>query len=125
VKQVSTPKTCWKDDGDAHFHTYNQYVIRASRRDELQASLKRAGVGTEVYYPRCLHEQDCFGYLGYRHTDFPQAQAASRETLALPIYPELRQEQLDYVVREIIEFFDTDRSEADSNTATTGPARNQ
>ncbi len=83
---------------------YNQYVIRARRRDELRAFLGAQGIGTEVYYPVPLHLQRCFSFLGGAPGDFPRSEAAARETLALPIYPELAREQQDYVVSRIREF---------------------
>jgi dTDP-4-amino-4,6-dideoxygalactose transaminase len=83
---------------------YNQYVIRVERRDELRAFLKAAGVGTEVYYPVSLHEQECFRSLAYCHGDFPAAEEAARTSLALPIYPELRDEQIAYVASGVREF---------------------
>lgn len=86
-------------------HIFNQYVIRVDRRDELQAYLKKKGVGTEVYYPVPMHLQECFAYLGYQTGDFPESEQAVRETLALPIYPELTEEQAEYVVRCIGEFY--------------------
>jgi dTDP-4-amino-4,6-dideoxygalactose transaminase len=86
-------------------HVYNQYVIRAQRRDELMEHLKKRGVGCEVYYPLSLHLQECFKFWGYKAGDFPESEKASRETLALPIYPELAREQQEYVVAQIAEFF--------------------
>lgn len=86
-------------------HIYNQFVVRVpGRRDELKAFLAENEIGTDVYYPVSLHRQECFAYLGLKEGDFPESEKASRETLALPIYPELRREQQEYVVEKISEF---------------------
>jgi dTDP-4-amino-4,6-dideoxygalactose transaminase len=79
-------------------HIFNQYVIRVSRRDDVQAALKERGVSTEVYYPVPMHLQDCFSYLGYEAGAFPESELAARETLAIPVHPELSDEQARYVV---------------------------
>jgi dTDP-4-amino-4,6-dideoxygalactose transaminase len=86
-------------------HIYNQFVIRISeKRDELKQFLQENDIGTDVYYPVSLHLQECFDYLGYRAGDFPESEKASKETLALPVYPELNAEQQKYVVDKIAEF---------------------
>ncbi|MEN6406742.1 MAG: DegT/DnrJ/EryC1/StrS family aminotransferase [Thermoguttaceae bacterium] len=86
-------------------HIYNQFVIRVSRRNELQAFLKERKIGNEVYYPVPLHLQQCFAYLGHHEGDFPESENAAKETLAVPIYPELNDEQAKTVVAAIGEFF--------------------
>jgi dTDP-4-amino-4,6-dideoxygalactose transaminase len=86
-------------------HIYNQYCIRVQRRDHLRHWLAEHGVGTEIYYPLALHMQECFAYLGHAPEDFPESLRATNETLALPIYPELTESQLQYVVDTIAGLF--------------------
>ena len=89
---------------EAH-HIYHQYVVRASRRDELSTFLTREGIGTEIYYPVPLHLQECFAYLGYKAGDLPESERASKEVLALPMFPELREDEQQRVVAAIAEFY--------------------
>lgn len=87
-------------------HVWHQYVLRAPRRDELLCHLKSRGIGCAVYYPLPLHLQPCFAYLGYKEGAFPAAELASKEVLALPIFPELTEAQQAEVVGGIKEFYD-------------------
>jgi dTDP-4-amino-4,6-dideoxygalactose transaminase len=86
-------------------HIYNQFVIRGERRDELQAYLKNAGIGTEVYYPLPMHLQECFANLGYKAGDMPVSEKLAKDSLALPVYPELKREDLEYVVDTVRAFY--------------------
>ncbi|MFQ5456051.1 MAG: DegT/DnrJ/EryC1/StrS family aminotransferase [Nitrospirota bacterium] len=86
-------------------HVYNQYVIRAKKRDELKLYLKEKSIGTDIYYPLPLHLQECYKGLGYKMGDFPEAESAAENTLALPIYPELTEKQQEYVVDMIDKFY--------------------
>jgi dTDP-4-amino-4,6-dideoxygalactose transaminase len=90
---------------ETSFHVYNQYSIRASRRDELQEYLHDHGIPTEIYYPSPLHVEPAFAYLGYRAGDFPNAEAACRQVLSLPIYPQLTLDQQRAVVATISRFY--------------------
>jgi Predicted pyridoxal phosphate-dependent enzyme apparently involved in regulation of cell wall biogenesis len=104
VNQVSLPKAVYRDSGAKHFHIYNQFVIRSPKRDALREHLKQNGVATEVYYPIPFHLQKCFASLGHGVGAFPHAERAANETLALPIYPELTEEQQRHVVETIGRF---------------------
>jgi dTDP-4-amino-4,6-dideoxygalactose transaminase len=86
-------------------HIYNQFVIRCSRRDALQAFLKQQGIGSEVYYPLPLHLQPCYADLGYKQGDFPVSEKLAAESLALPIYGELVADDIDHVCETIRSFY--------------------
>jgi dTDP-4-amino-4,6-dideoxygalactose transaminase len=88
---------------DVPGHIYNQFVIRVPQRDAVRDHLKARGVGTEIYYPLPLHLQDCYRSLGYAPGDLPHAEKAANEVLALPIYPELGEDQLAHVVASVAE----------------------
>ena len=100
IPQVNTPVV-----RQENFSIFNQYVIRAERRDELAAFLKDQGVATAVYYPRPLHLQSCFAELNHKLGDFPQSERAAMQTLALPIYPELGAEGVSRVAVEVRAFY--------------------
>ncbi len=100
LERVTLPKT---DKGNVH--VYNQFTVRAQKRDELRAYLKDKGVGTEIYYPIPLHLQECYRGLGCRKGDFPVSERAAEEVMSLPIYAELTEDQQAYVVRTIAEFY--------------------
>lgn len=93
------------DPGDGRSHVFHQYVVRVRRRDELRAHLSKQGIMTAIYYPVPLHLQPCFAFLGYRRGDFPHSERAAAEVLALPMFPELTQEQQETVVQQIQDFY--------------------
>ncbi len=87
------------------YHIYHQYAIRAQRRDELREFLRQRGIATEVYYPVPIHLQKCFAYLGYNAGSLPESEKAANEVLALPMFPELREDEQKLVVNAIAEFY--------------------
>ena len=104
---VKTPTRVYvvEDINMEYDHIFNQYVIRVKDRDRLRGALKEKDVGTEVYYPVPFHIQECFAYLGYMEGDFPESERAARETLALPVYPEISSDQQSYVVNCLMRFY--------------------
>jgi dTDP-4-amino-4,6-dideoxygalactose transaminase len=102
---IQIPESLYKDRGVKNYHVYHQYVIRATKRDRLKEFLQEKNVATAIYYPLPLHLQKCFSYLGYKEGDFPAAEEATREVLALPIYPELTSDQQDFIVSSIQSFY--------------------
>lgn len=91
--------------GEEGSHIFHQYVIRLQDRDEMREFLQKKGVQTGIYYPVPLHLQGCFAYLGYKKGDLPRSEEASRTSLALPVYPELKKTEKDYIVNSIKQFF--------------------
>ena len=100
---VRLPHAAYKQEGVSHYHIYNQFVIAVPKRDALRDSLKEKGVGTEIYYPVPLHLQECLVSLGHRAGEFPEAERACRDLVALPIYPELNEDQQRYVAQSVLE----------------------
>lgn len=104
---VATPAMLYERGGDRNHHIFNQYTLRVRNRDGLKAFLQEKGVATAIYYPVPLHLQECYKDLGYKKGDFPESEKAAGEVLSLPIYPELSDEQKDYVVAAVAEFYRT------------------
>lgn len=90
---------------DGYRHIFNQYILQVDERDSLVEYMKERNIGCEIYYPVTFNNQECFKYLGYKRGDFPAAEKAADETLAIPIYPELSAEQKDYILDTIADFF--------------------
>ena len=105
TNRVTLPAEPYRERGLTNHHIYHQYVIRTPQRDALQTHLAQRGIGSAIYYPLGLHEQKCFAQLGYRAGDLPETERAARETLALPIYPELTRAMQAEVVGAIAAFF--------------------
>jgi len=105
TKKITQPAEPYRDRGLTNHHVFHQFVIRAPMRDALREHLGKREIETAIYYPLGLHEQKCFAYLGYKKGDFPEAERAARETLALPIYPEISREAQRFVVGAIADFY--------------------
>ena len=105
TEHLTVPTEPYRNSGLKNHHIYHQYTVRTEQRDELRAHLTEQQIGTGIYYPLGLHQQDCFAYLGYRAGDLPETERAARETLALPVYPEITREAQLFVVDAIEEFF--------------------
>ena len=101
---VLLPMAVFKNSGHKNYHIYNQYIIRVERRNALRDFLTKNNIGNEVYYPVPFHRQECFAYLNVQDSDFPIANCTANDSLALPIYPELKKEQIQFVVQTIAEF---------------------
>lgn len=101
---VLLPKAVYKENHLKYYHIYNQYVIRVEKRDELKKFLADNQIGTEIYYPVPFHLQECFAYLKYTQGKFPVSEWCAKDSLALPIYPELSTEQIEYTVQTIKKF---------------------
>jgi len=105
TERITAPAEPYRDRRLTNHHVYHQYVIRTPMRDALREHLGKREIQTAIYYPLGLHEQKCFAYLGYKKGDFPETERAARETLALPIYPDISREAQRYVVNAVAEFF--------------------
>ncbi len=105
IRELDVPVSVPVEKAYQNRHIYNQFAIVGPRRNELQAYLKAQGIGTEVYYPVPMHLQKCFSHLGYHAGDFPVSERLANESLALPVYPELAPEDIEYTCRTLKAFY--------------------
>jgi dTDP-4-amino-4,6-dideoxygalactose transaminase len=110
TSRITLPSEPYRNRNLTNHHVYHQYVIRTPDRDALREHLAQREIWTAIHYPLGLHQQTCFAYLGYKESDLPETERAARETLALPIYPELTREAQRYVAGAIGEFFEMKRA---------------
>jgi len=102
--KVLLPEAIYKKSGVQNYHIYNQYIIKVEKRDELRQYLSEKEIGSEIYYPVPFHRQECFANLNCKDEDFPASNSAASDTIALPIFPELTEAQLKFVVDTIAEY---------------------
>jgi len=102
---VLLPNTVYNNFGLKNHHIFNQYIIRVKQRDSLINYLRNKNIGCEIYYPVPFHKQECFANLDFNSNDFPNSDIAAAETIALPVFPELKEKQIKYIVDSIAEFF--------------------
>lgn len=102
-KSIITPIETTGSEENNGRHIYHQYTIRTKQRAELEKKMDEKGIGYSVYYPVPLHEQECFSYLGYQASDCPNAHCASQQVISLPIFPELREDEIQQVVEAVVE----------------------
>ncbi len=105
IRELGVPVSVPVEKTYQNRHIYNQFVIVGQRRDELQAYVRAQGIGTEIYYPVPMHLQKCFSHLGYRAGDLPVSERLANESLALPVYPELAREDIEYICRTVKAFY--------------------
>jgi len=106
LDRIVLPKELYKDSGQPNHHIYNQFTIQFEKRNQLRDFLIQNSIGCDIYYPVPFHRQECFGYLKCDDNEFPVANKLADKVLSLPVYPELKEEQIEFVVQKIAEFYE-------------------